>query len=150
VTSGFAEPDFARAVAVVGGAASPQALAAELGIDWEYLTLLGLGVANEVLDDPSLATGGAQAFYAGFLIGVHLEERDDPVGDRLPLAVELVGRRGLHAVIADRCDLAAVARFESTYATALVASLDLRADAEPPLTRLFESGLATGLALGYL
>lgn len=150
MTSGFAESDFAHAVALVGGTTPPQALAEQLGIDWEYLTLLGLGVANEVIEDPLVAPGGGQAFCAGFLIGIHLEEPDGSVGDKLPLAVELVGRRGLHAVIADRCDLRAVADFESTYASALVRSLELGTEAEPPLTRLFESGLATGLALGSL
>jgi hypothetical protein len=60
--------------------------------------------------------------------------------------------RGRHAVIADHCDLASVARIEDVYAGALVESLDI-ADADgdqlrSPLTRIFEAGLAVGLELG--
>ena len=60
--------------------------------------------------------------------------------------------RGRHAVIADHCDLASVARVENVYAGALVESLDV-ADADvdqlrSPLTRIFEAGLAVGLELG--
>jgi hypothetical protein len=60
--------------------------------------------------------------------------------------------RGRHAVIADHCDLASVARIEDVYAGALVEWLDV-ADEDgdelrSPLTRIFEAGLAVGLELG--
>ena len=95
---------------------------------------------------------GGEAFTAGFLIGVHLHERPVPEPAKLTAAVDLVQERGRHAVIADHCDLASVARLEDVYAGALVESL---AVADPdgdqlrsPLTRIFEAGLAVGLELG--
>ena len=55
-------------------------------------------------------------------------------------------------MIADHCDLASVARLETVYAEALVQSMALAgADDEallPPVTRVFETGLAIGLELG--
>ena len=95
---------------------------------------------------------GGEAFTAGFLIGVHLHERPVPEPAKLTAAVDLVQERGRHAVIADHCDLASVARIEDVYAGALVESLDV-ADADgdelrSPLTRIFEAGLAVGLELG--
>ena len=66
-------------------------------------------------------------------------------------AVDTVQARGRHAVIADYCDLASVARLETVYADALVESMP-RSEAErDPLrllmTRIFEAGLAVGLEL---
>jgi hypothetical protein len=62
-----------------------------------------------------------------------------------------VQERGRHAVIADHCDLAGVARLETVYADALVESIDLPgAEGEAlraPVTQIFEAGLAVGLAL---
>src|SRR5439155_933676 len=72
-------------------------------------------------------------------------------GRELPLAVESVRARGRHAIIADFCDLAAVAGLEDVYASALLDSIAAPEDERPVLreamTRLFESGLATGLVL---
>ena len=73
------------------------------------------------------------------------------LGRDLSLAVESVRARGRHAIIADFCDLAAVAGLEDVYASALLDSIAAPEDERPVLreamTRLFESGLATGLVL---
>jgi hypothetical protein len=92
----------------------------------------------------------AEAFTAGFLIGVHLGREPRP--ERLGEAVDLVQVRGRHAVIAEHCDLASVARLETVYSEALVESMGV-AEAEQeelraPATRVFEAGLAVGLELG--
>jgi hypothetical protein len=62
-----------------------------------------------------------------------------------------VQERGRHAVIADHCDLASVARVETVYSEALAESMDVPdADAvqlTSSLTRIFEAGLAVGLGL---
>jgi hypothetical protein len=149
----YVEADFERAAAVVASDPSPRELVQRLGIDWEFLTWLGLGLAAE-LAPPVAATAGAEAFSAGFLLGAYVRRGSlDVVADqedtRLPWAVEAVRRRGRHAVIADHCDLAAVARIETAYAEALADGLGLTHDRplREAVTRLFESGLATGLVL---
>jgi hypothetical protein len=151
VEHSYVEADFERAAAAVAAEVSPRELVQRLGVDWEFLTWLGLGLANEVSPAEAVASG-AEAFNAGFLLGAYLrrgsldvavEEEDT----RLPWAVDEVHRRGRHAVIADHCDLGAVARIEEAYAGALAESLELPDDREigGAMTRLFESGLATGL-----
>ena len=71
---------------------------------------------------------------------------------RLGEAVDLVQGRGRHAVIADHCDLASVARLETVYSEALVESMSVdeaeREELRAPVTRVFEAGLAVGLDLG--
>jgi hypothetical protein len=66
--------------------------------------------------------------------------------------VAAVQERGRHAVIADHCDLASVARLETVYSGALVASMAVPEDERDallsPVTRIFEAGLAVGLELG--
>jgi hypothetical protein len=145
----YAETDFERAAAIVADAASPVELVQRLGIDWEFLTWLGLGVAAEVAPEGAEASG-AEAFSAGFLIGAYLRrggftlvaDREDT---KLPWAVDVVRRRGRHAIIADYCDLGTIARIESAYAEVLVD--EYGREARAAITRLFESGLATGLVL---
>ena len=70
----------------------------------------------------------------------------------LAAAVDTVQERGRHAVIADHCDLASVARLETVYSDALVESMAVAADEREalrsPVTRIFEAGLAVGLELG--
>ena len=153
---GFDGGDFERAVAFVSADPSPRALVERLGIDWERLTWLALDAAAAVLGEQEERRGEVvlhtgEAFTAGFLIGVHLggDPRTEP--QRLSFAVDHVQERGRHAVIADHCDLASVARLETIYSAALVESMALaRGDQEPllsPVTRVFETGLAVGLAL---
>jgi hypothetical protein len=149
--------DFDRAVAVVSAEPSPQALVEALGLDWEYLGWLALDAAATVLGELGERRGlvvsyGGEAFTAGFLIGVHLATEPQPRAERLAEAVDAVQVRGRHAVIADHCDLAGVARLENVYSEALVESMavdeDERQELASPVTRIFEAGLAVGLELG--
>jgi hypothetical protein len=156
VPESFDAADFDRAVALVSAEPSPEKLVERLGLDWDYLAWLALDASAAVLGEHAERRGvvvsyGGEAFTAGFLIGVHLRERPDAEPERLTAAVDMVQERGRHAVIADHCDLASVARVEDVYAGALVESLDIaEADADvlrSPLTRIFEAGLAVGLEL---
>jgi hypothetical protein len=147
----YVEADFERAAAIVSADPSPKELVQRLGVDWEFLTWLGIGLANEIAP-PDAAATGAEAFSAGFLLGAYLRRGGleiVPEGEdtRLPWAVEEVRSRGRHAVIADYCDLSTVARIETAYSQALAESLELPDDGplRDAITRLFESGLATGL-----
>lgn len=154
----YGAADFARAVERVSGEPRPAALTEPFGIDWDYVAWIGLGFADELVEPGAverdrLVGNGAEAYAAGFLIGLYLPgERGAALGDGVPAAVESVRERGRHAVIADHCDLAAVAEFETVYADSLVSALELdpeqRVRHTAPLTQLFESGLATGLVLG--
>ena len=157
MSTSFERADFDRAVALVSAEPSPEQLVARLGLDWEYVAWLALDAAAAVLGEHAERRGvvvsyGGEAFTVGLLIGVHLHERPVPEPARLTAAVDLVQERGRHAVIADHCDLASVARLENVYAGALVESLDVpEADGDQlrsPLTRIFEAGLAVGLELG--
>ena len=157
VTTGFARGDFDRAVGLVSAEPSPERLVASLGLDGAYLAWLALDASTPVLGEHAEQRGvvvsyGGEAFTAGFLIGVHLHEHPVPEPAKLTAADDVVQERGRHAVIADHCDLASVARIEDLYAAALVESLDVPdvdADAlRTPLTRIFEAGLAVGLELG--
>ena len=157
MSESYEEGDFERAVALVSAEPSPEALVERLGLDWEYVAWLALDASVAVLGEHAEQRGvvvsyGGEAFTAGFLIGVHLREDSVPEPAKLTAAVDLVQERGRHAVIADHCDLASVARVEDVYAGALVESLEV-ADADvdqlrSPLTRIFEAGLAVGLELG--
>jgi hypothetical protein len=157
VTEGYEAGDFDRAVAIVSAEPSPEALVERLGLDWEYVAWLALEASMAVLGENAeqrdvVVSYGGEAFTAGFLIGVHLHEGTIPEPAKLTAAVDLVQERGRHAVIADHCDLASVARVEDVYAGALVESLDVPdVDADQlrsPLTRIFEAGLAVGVELG--
>jgi hypothetical protein len=159
VRADYAAADFARAVERVNAEPRPAELTAAVGVDWDYVAWVALGFAEDVLgrnlpDRERLVANGAEAFAAGFLIGLHLPERgSEPIdlGHSVGAAVESVRERGRHAVIADSCDLAAVADFETLYAESLTESIDVdvrdRMELRDPFTRLFESGLATGLVL---
>jgi hypothetical protein len=91
---------------------------------------------------------GGEAFTAGILIGVHLPKEPPSLGDRLTAAVDAVQVRGRHAVIADHCDLAGVARLETVNSGALVESMAVdeeeRQALVSPVTRIFEVGLELG------
>jgi hypothetical protein len=161
VSLGFETPDFERAVAAVSAEPSPRALVERLGLDWDYLGWLALDASATVLGEAREERGavvayGGEAFTAGFLIGAHVHEPGQPCVQEpqgsLARAVESVRERGRHAVIADHCDLASVARLETVYAEALVDSLDGAGvdggELQSPVTRIFEAGLAVGLELG--
>jgi hypothetical protein len=157
VSDGYAGDDFDRAVALVSAERSPRALVERLGIDWEYLSWLALDASASVLAEQQEERGlvvsyGAEAFTAGFLIGLHLASGPRPDPERLGAAVDRVQVRGRHAVIADHCDLASVGRLETVYSEALVESMALPAPTRPelqaPVTRVFEAGLAVGLQFG--
>ena len=149
--------DFDRAVAVVSVDPSPRALVERLGLDWDYLAWLALDASASVLgeceeDRGVVVSYGGEAFTAGFLIGVHLREEPTLDAALLAMAVDAVQERGRHAVIADHCDLASVARLETLYSDALVESMAVaeeeREALRAPVTRIFEAGLAVGLAFG--
>jgi hypothetical protein len=161
VSRSFEAGDFDRVVAFVSAERSPQALVERLGVDWEYLGWLALDASAAVLGGLEEGRGavvayGGEAFTAGFLIGVHLAPPDeaglDPAARDLSRAVDAVQERGRHAVIADHCDLASVARLETLYAAALVQSMDVHGldgdTLRTPVTQIFEAGLAVGLQLG--
>jgi hypothetical protein len=160
VSTGFESADFERAVALVSAEPSPRALVERLGLDWDYLGWLALDASATVLGEENERRGavvayGGEAFTAGFLIGAHLDAGEEAGGGatqaRLGAAVDTVQERGRHAVIADHCDLASVARLETLYASALVESMEVphaeRHALQTPVTRIFEAGLAVGLAL---
>jgi hypothetical protein len=157
VRDGFDGGDFGRAVAFVSADPSPRALVERLGVDWEQLSWIAVDAAAAVLGEQEERRGEVvshtgEAFTAGFLIGVHLAGERHAEPERLSFAVDHVQGRGRHAVIADHCDLASVARLETVYSEALVESMALPgADREAllsPVTRVFETGLAVGLELG--
>ena len=148
--------DFDRAVAVVSVEPSPRALVERLGLNWEYLEWLAVDASMTVLGEQEgravVVSYGGEAFTAGFLIGVHLREEPTLDAALLAMAVDAVQERGRHAVIADHCDLASVARLETLYSDSLVESMEVaeeeREILRAPVTRIFEAGLAVGLELG--
>ena len=154
---GYEGGDFERAVALVSAERSPRELVERLGLDWDYLTWLALDASAAVLREhaeerSAVVSNAAEAFTAGFLVGIHLIDYHHPEPGRLGAAVDLVQVRGRHAVIADHCDLASVARLETLYSEALVESMGVpaaeREALRAPVTRVFEVGLAVGVELG--
>ncbi len=153
----FDAADFERAVALVSVEPSPRVLVERLGLDWEYLEWLAVDASSTVLGKQEEGRGavvsyGGEAFTAGFLIGVHLNDEPRLEATLLGVAVDAVQERGRHAVIADHCDLASVARLETVYSDALVQSMAVaeeeREALRSPVTRIFEAGLAVGIELG--
>lgn len=158
MSDGYDAADFDRAVAAVSAEASPRALAERLGVDWEYLRWVALDASAQVFAALEERRGevvsyGGEAFTAGFLIGAHM----GPPGSGLCVsetqslsrAVDAVQERGRHAIIADHCDLASVARLETVYAESLVESMAVGDPEElrGVVTSIFEAGLAVGLEL---
>ena len=89
---------------------------------------------------------------AGVLLAVALCGGEAGDVDRVWLSdgAAEIKSRGRHAVIAERCDLHAVAVIERAYAAELAAQIDGLSDDEDErlraaLARLFEAGLALGL-----
>ena len=159
MSTGYTEADFARAVEIVGTAKSLSTVVEALGIEWEYLVWLALGVAEEMLGHatealPDGLANGAEAFAAGLLIGVHLPERREQPADlglRFSWALDEVRERGRSAIIAEHCNAATVAVLDQVYGSALAESLRLPerrvVGVRSAFTRLLETGLATGLVL---
>lgn len=157
MTDGYAAADVDRAVALVGAEPFPRVLVERLGLDWDELAALAREAAQAVLgtERALVVSYGGEAFTAGFLVGAHLpagEEESVVPTQSLRAAAAAVQERGRHAVIADHCDLESVARLETVYAGQLVETLDVaageREGLRAPLTRIFEAGLAVGLAAG--
>ena len=156
MSDGYERGDFDRAVSLVSADPSPRALVERLGIDWEYLSWLARDASAAVLAEQEelrgeVVSNAGEAFTAGFLIAVHLGGEPRAAPEWLGAAVDLVQVRGRHAVIADHCDLASVARLETVYSDALVESMEIegseRDALRSPVTRVFEAGLAVGLGV---
>ena len=159
----YTEADLAEAAQALAEPAEGSLLlqAEALGIDPEVLLRVAVGTAGLQLDQESgfgrALPQGTISFMIGFLMGIWLERRADgprelDVARLLPTAAQMISRRGRHAVIADCCDLSGVALAEQECAETLAAQVDdlageHRAQLRDTLVRLFESGLATGLAL---
>lgn len=155
----YTDADLARAVEIVWREPSFAPVVEALGIEWDYLVWLALGVAQESLgratDELSEAlANGAEAFTAGLLIGVHLpERRNTPIdlGLSVAWAIDVVRERGRRAIIAEHCTPRTIAVLEDAVAGALSAELRLREPLSGGLgatcSRLVETGLATGLVL---
>ena len=155
----YTEADFARAVEVIRRERSFAPVFEALGIEWDYLVWLALGVAQESLGRtsaglPEALANGAEAFTAGLLIGIHLPERRDTPADlglSVAWAIDEVRERGRRAIIAEHCTGQTIATLEYVVVGALVEGLRLTGPRGTGLgaacTRLLEAGLATGLVL---
>jgi hypothetical protein len=134
------EPGEIRAAfaAALGPAATSHALEAPGGAALE----LAVGLARGIVARPSEVADGAAACVAGMLLGAHLPPQDDALAARLFDAVATVRSFGRHAVIAQQCDLGAVAEVERAYASTVARGSGLTAST----LVLFELGLALALA----
>jgi hypothetical protein len=91
---------------------------------------------------------GVGAFVSGVLLAVTLRDCGLSELDGLWISrgADTIKRRGRHAVIADQCDLQAVASVEQTFAGELSERHPAHVAAlRPAFVRLFETGLALGL-----
>ena len=122
----------------------------------ERLAFAALGLAAaELADGAAIVVGvfqAAVAFVSGVLLAVALRGGVEADVDRIWLSdsAEEIKARGRHAVIADRCDLSAVADIERAFADELATQLPELSEDEDnrlraSLFRLFEAGLALGL-----
>jgi hypothetical protein len=130
-------------------------------LDSELLGFAATVVAAQTFEkEPGLAHAtmrGAAAFFTGFVAAVCLSREGgtfaaSDTSRLLARASAVVAQRGRHAVIADCCDLGAVARIEEAYALELLQEAPIRGRVarqhfRKALVRLFESGLATGLVV---
>ena len=123
------------------------------GFDAELVLFAGRAAAAAVLRRESEVEpqGAAGAFLIGFFAGVSLFEatsqprsRGD-TADSLASAAAAVAERGRHALIADHCDLAEVVEVETRVAQSVTG--EVVGDDHQIVARLFESGLATALAI---
>ena len=79
-------------------------------------------------------------------VAVFLYRMQTDTADVLVRAVRAVAAWGRHALIAQHCDLGDVASVENAFAAELSSGLDGGEELRRLLVRLYESGLATGLA----
>lgn len=159
LSAGYTEADFARAIEIVGRRGTPPAVAEGIGIEWDYLSWVALGIAEAVVEasesaSPDVLAGGAEAFTAGLLIGAHLPERRNPpdnLGRQLPWAVDEVHERGRQAIIAEHCHPQTVATLQVIYTATLIETLlpaeRRNSGLDAAYTQALEVGLATGLVL---
>jgi hypothetical protein len=129
--------------------------------DSELVGFAATVVAAQMLEkEAGMAHGtmrGAAAFFTGFVAAVCLSRQGATTATSdtsrlLTRASAVIARRGRHAVIADCCDLSAVAKVEEAYALELLQDAPIpgrvaRQQFRKALVRLFESGLATGLVV---
>jgi len=122
----------------------------------ERLMFAGLNLAAAVFaGDEGIRAGvlqGAGAFVAGALLAISLRDGEAADVDRIWLSggAAEINARGRHAVIAEHCDLRAVAVVERAYAHELASQITGLSDEDAhrlrgALVRLFEGGLALGL-----
>ncbi len=122
----------------------------------ERLMFAGLSLAAaELADGDESRAGvfqGAGAFVAGVLLAISLRGGAATDVDRIWLSdgAAEIKARGRHAVIAEHCDLRAVAVAERAYAHELATQVPGLSDEDDDrlrraLVRLFEGGLALGL-----
>jgi hypothetical protein len=143
----FTERDFLRAL---------DRLPAVRGDELDRLMFAAVSLAADAMaGDEGISTGavqGAGAFISGVLLAIALNDGEASDVDRIWLSdgAAEISARGRHAVIAERCDLQAVAMVEGAYADELAAQVHGLTEEESSrlrdvLVRLFESGLALGL-----
>lgn len=160
----FCEADVSQIpmrIAEIGGSDEILAWLEGRRLDSELIRFAATVVSAQMLEnEPALAeetSRAAAAFLTGFVAAVCLSNEGaitttfDTAG-LLARASALVARRGRHAVIADRCDLSAVAEIEEGVALELLRASSIhgalaRRQFFKALVRLFESGLATGLVM---
>ena len=132
----------------------PLAWLRELGLDPNVIIFTArcavAGVLTRLPATEPVGDRATAAFLAGFLCGLSVYERQatfaaDAV-DAIARAARAVSERGRHAIIAEHCDLSAVASLENAFAAELADDLDEREQVRPLLVYLYECGLAIGLA----
>ncbi|HVU78267.1 MAG TPA: hypothetical protein VHC67_11830 [Gaiellaceae bacterium] len=137
----FGSDDFAGALELAFGAHSEEEL-----LNRQILRPGGVGslVAIEAARELAAETAeeGATACICGLLVGAWLPPPEHDLLDRILDGIATVRSFGRHAVIARRCDLAAVAGCERVVARAIGGASDLA----PASLQLFEIGFAIALA----
>lgn len=133
-------------------------LIADMGLDLEHLIIVGGATAMVIDDHPHASFTGAKAFVCGFFVGFGLGGSRPLSGnfaDLLSAAIDTIHRCGRHTVVAQWCDLAAVALLENTVRGSLTGSdgqdpeVGTGGRQKPaPTTILLETGLAAGLLTG--
>ena len=135
----------------VGSGPDLLAWLAARGLDPDLVYFAAFCLASDLGATAAAAEPGLTAsFVTGFCCGVcvHEEAPDrgaDPAAS-FAAALAAVNARGRHAVIADHCDLGAVASIETSVAEAICNDGPTDDDRRALVVRLFELGLASGLA----
>jgi hypothetical protein len=105
-----------------------------------------LGVAAVVAEPTDLTASFLTGFYFGICVHEGASPRAAAPDATLAAALAAVTARGCQAIIADHCDLAAVASVETSVADAICEDEAVDETVRALVVRLFELGLATGLA----